>query len=73
MFLTVVWLEILARTGASLTALTVRTNVFAAESTVPSLALMVIVAVPLQLAAGVKVNVVPETLGVTFEVEEVAE
>ena len=58
--------------GASLTALTVKLNVLAVESTVPSLTLKVIVAVPLQLAAGVNVSVEPETLGTTFEVDEVA-
>ena len=38
----------------------------------PSLALIVMVAVPLQFAAGVIVSVAPDMLGVTFEVDEVA-
>ena len=36
----------------------------------PSLTLMLIVAVPLQFVAGVSVSVEPDTLGTTFEVEE---
>jgi hypothetical protein len=39
---------------------------------VPSLTLAEMLAVPFQLAAGVNVSVVPEMLGVTFEVDEVA-
>ena len=73
MFLTVDWLLMLARTGASLTAFTVKVKVCADESTVPSFTLAVIVAVPFQFDAGVKVKVVPETLVATFEVDELAE
>ena len=62
----------LARTGASLTALTVKVNVFAIEYAVPSFALIVIVELPLKLAAGVNVSVAPEMLGVTLADDEVA-
>ena len=48
-------------------------KVFEDESTEPSFTFAVIVAVPNQLEAGVSVRVVPEILGTTFEVDEVAE
>jgi hypothetical protein len=59
--------------GKSFTALTVKVNVCAEESTVPSLTLAVMVALPFQLAAGVRVIVELETLTTTFAVDEVAE
>ena len=43
------------------------------ESRAASLALAVIVAVPVQSVAGVNVSVVPEMLGTTFASSEVAE
>ena len=61
-----------ASVGVALLLLTVNTKVLAAESTVPSFALMVIVEVPVQLVAGVSVSVAPDILGVTCEAEEVA-
>ena len=59
--------------GKSFTGLTVKVNVCAEESTAPSLALAVMVALPFQLAAGVRVIVELETLTTTFAVDEVAE
>ena len=63
----------LARTGASLTALTVKVKVLVGESAIPSLALIVMTEVPFQFASGVNVSEVPETLRVTSDSAEVAE
>ena len=56
---------ILASVGVAFVSLTVKTKVFVAESTVPSLTLAVMVEVPVQLLSGVSVSVVTETPGVT--------
>ena len=54
-------------------ALTVRVKVFAVESDAPSFTLAVIVTVPLQFDAGVRVSVFPETLVVTSDDDDIAE
>jgi|TARA_B110000261_G_scaffold93224_1_gene105770 hypothetical protein len=59
--------------GISLTALTVRVKVCAVESDDPSFTLAVIVTVPLQFDAGVRVSVFPETLVVTSDDDDIAE
>ncbi len=58
---------IAASSGASFCAVTVNTNVSSSvPPSLPSSTVTVIFAVPLQLSAGVNVNVVPSTTAVTF-------
>tara|TARA_B100000787_G_C16032992_1_gene223598 strand:+ start:430 stop:660 length:231 start_codon:yes stop_codon:yes gene_type:complete len=69
----VVLLVMLSRTGASLTALTVKVKALKAVSPSSSITLALMVAVPLQFSLGVNVSVAPEMVTVTFVVDEVAE
>ena len=55
----VIWLEIASSTGASLTGVTVRTKVSTPETSVPSLAVTLMVAAPLKLSPGVIVSTLP--------------
>ncbi len=57
---------IAASSGASFCAVTVNTNDSLSVPSLPSSTVTVIFAVPLQLSAGVNVNVVPSTTAVTF-------
>ena len=66
-------LATLTSVGLQAVAQTVNLNVLPDESRAASLALAVIVAVPVQPVAGVSVSVDPEILGVTFASDEVAE
>ena len=63
----------LASAGWQLLGHTLKSKIWFVESSDPSFARAVMLAVPLQPVAGVNVSVVPEILMLTFESDEVAE